>query len=455
LSSQVARPDSHHTEDDMRFVGLDVHKRVVEAAAVDAAGVLLFRDRFPCTREELSRFARTRLSPEDRVALEATTNTWAVVDVLSPLVSEVVVSNPLRTRAIAEAKVKTDKVDALVLAQLLRADFLPRVWTPDPRSRDLRSLTSRRASLIQDRTGVKNRLHAILHLRLIPVPEKLDLFGKKGRAFLASLELDDLGRAALDSELRLLDSIESELAALAHLLDLRGYRDPRVRLLMTLPGVDVAVAQTLLAVLGDHSRFKDGDHAASYLGLVPSTRQSADVCHHGPITKQGKGHARWILVQAAQHLGSHPGPLGVFFRRLMKRKNRNLAVVATARKLVVIAWLMLKNNEPYRYALPRPTERKLSRLRVAAGHRKPTGLPKGSPRPAAYGSGQGSRAIPALQDLYASEELPPIRPITPGEQTSVRKAGVVRYVLGLGSPHRVPRRASAKPASPRTNGEPG
>ena len=254
-------------------------------------------------------------------------------------------------------------------------------------------------------------------------------------------------------ELRLLDSIDAELAALASFLDQRGYEDPRVRLLMTLPGVDVAVAQTLLAVLGDHARLKDGDHAASYLGLVPSTRQSADVCHHGPITKQGKGHARWILVQAAQHLGSHPGPLGVFFRRLMKRKNRNVAVVATARKLVVIAWLMLKNGEPYRYALPGATQRKLSRLRVAAGHRRPSGLPKGSPRPAAYGSGQGTRAVPALQDLYVAEGLPAIQPIASGEQTALRKAGVVRYVLGLGTSHRVPRKLPPMSPSPQTNGE--
>ncbi|MGB8932137.1 MAG: IS110 family transposase [Anaeromyxobacteraceae bacterium] len=440
----------------MRFVGLDVHKRVVEAAVIDEAGVLLFRYRFPCTREALSAFAGDRLSREDRVALEATTNTWAVVDVLAPLVGEVVVSNPLRTRAIAEAKVKTDKVDALVLAQLLRADYLPRVWTPDTQTRDLRSLTSRRASLVQDRTGVKNRIHSILHLRLIPVPEKFDLFGTKGRAFLAALDIDDLGRTALESELRLLDGIDTELAGLARLLDLRGYVDSRVRLLMTLPGVDVAVAQTLLAVFGDHSRFKDGDHAASYLGLVPSTHQSADNCYHGHITKHGKGHARWILVQAAQHLGSHPGPLGVFFRRLTRKKNRNVAVVATARKLVVIAWLMLKNGEPYRYALPRPTERKLSRLRVAATGRKKTGgLPKGSSRPPNYGSGVGSRTIPALPDVYAAEGLPPVPPLAPGELAAIKKARVVRYVLGLASTHRVPREASAKPPPPRANADPG
>jgi transposase len=439
----------------MRFAGLDVHKRVVEAAVIDATGALLLRDRFPCTRADLTRFATTKLSGDVAVALEATTNTWAVVDVLAPLVSEVVVSNPLRTRAIAEAKVKTDRVDALVLAQLLRADFLPRVWCPDPRTRDLRQVTSRRASLVQDRTAVKNRVHSVLHQRLIPIPEETDLFGKSGRAFLDALALDPSGRTALDSDLRLLDHIEEEIAKVAAELDARGYVDARARLLMTLPGVDVAVAQTLLAVLGDHARFKDGDHAASYLGLVPSTHQSAEACYHGHITKHGSSHARWVLVQAAQHVASHPGPLGVFFRRLAKRKNRNVAVVAVARKLVVIAWHMLESNEPYRYALPRTTERKLSRLRVAVtGKRKKTGLPKGSGRPANYGSGVGLRTVPALPDVYAAEGLPPVPPLAPGELATVKRAGVRRYVLGLQSAHRIPKSDGEKHTSPQADAKP-
>src|SRR5208282_3471726 len=102
-------------------------------------------------------------------------------------------------------------------------------------------------------------------------------------------------------------------------------------------------------------------------------------CYHGPITKAGNGHARWVLIQAAQHLRMHPGPLGVFFRRLAKKKNYNVAVVATARKLVVIAWHMLTKNEPYRYARPLATEAKLQKLRVrATGKRRRTGPAKGS-----------------------------------------------------------------------------
>ena len=127
----------------------------------------------------------------------------------------------------------------------------------------------------------------------------------------------------------------------------------------------------MLAAWGDAKRFPDGDHAASYLGLVPSTKQSADQCYHGPITKRGNSQARWMLIEAAQHLDKHPGPLGHFFRRLAKKKTRNVAVVAGARKLAMIGWQMLTTKEPYRYAIPRTTASKLAKLRVkATGQRR-------------------------------------------------------------------------------------
>lgn len=425
----------------MRFIGLDVHKRIVEAAILDAAGKLLVRCQLAATREEIMKFAERRLRPTDRVALEATTNTWGVVDLLAPYVAEVVVSNPLRTKAIAEAKIKTDKVDAEVLAQLLRTDFLPRVWRPDAHTQEGRRITSRRASLSSDRTTIKNRIHSVLHQRLIPVPFK-DLFSRKGRAWLAELAIDPMGREAMDADLRLLDATQAEIDRLDVQIRQRAWVDPRVKLLMTLPGVDVAVAHALISAIGATDRFRDGDHAASYLGLVPSTRQSADHCYHGPITKQGNGHARWLLVQAAQHLGSHPGPLGVFFRKLCKKKNRNVAVVATARKLVVIAWHMLKHNEPYRYALPRPTEAKLSRLRVkATQNRRRGGTPKGTPRPDSYGTGEPLRTVPAIDQVLSKEDLPAIQPLKDGEKAMLRDKGLVRFVQRIRRAQKIPRKS--------------
>jgi transposase len=396
----------------MLFAGCDAHKKELEFALIDGAGEVVHRERIPATREALARFAARRLGPDVTLALEATTNTWGLVELLQPLVAEVVVSNPLRTRAIAEAKVKTDKVDALVLAQLLRCDYLPRVWIPDAETRARRELTSRRAGLVADRTRIKNRLHSELHRRLIHPPVS-ELFSRRGLAWLEKLELDPPGRDAVDCGLRQLAALEVEIGALQQTLLRDADQNAEIRLLLTLPGVDVNTAETLRAALGDVTRFADGDHAASYLGLVPSTRQSGDQCYHGPITKQGSGHARWVLVQAAQHLGTHPGPLGVFFRKLAKKKNRNVAVVATARKLVVIAWHMLRHAEPYRYAHPFQTREKLARLRRATGSAKRRGSTKGSPRSAAYGTGKRTRAVPTLAEAYAAEGVPAPRPLAP------------------------------------------
>jgi transposase len=336
-----------------RTIGLDVHKRQVTFCILDSQGQVAQRGKVVCSRDSLERFASSALQSTDQVVLEATTNTWAVVEILEPHVERVVVSNPLRTRAIASAKIKTDKIDARVLAELLASGFLPEVWQPDAETRRYRALSSRRASLVADRTAIKNRLHSILAMRLIEIPAAR-LWSPGGRKWLDQLELDPEGRQMLDSDLRLLDAVESEIAELELVMAKSAYPNETVQLLMTLPGIGLTVAQGLLAAWGDMARFPSADKAASYLGLVPSTRQSDRCCYHGSITKQGNSHARWLLVQAAQHLDRHPGPLGVFFRRLAKKKNRNVAVVAGARKLATIAWHMLKNREPIATPYPGP-----------------------------------------------------------------------------------------------------
>jgi transposase len=370
------------------------------------------------------------LGAEARVALEATSNTWAVVRVLRPLVAEVVVSNPVKTKAIAEAKVKTDKVDALVLAQLLRCDFLPRVWQPDQETEKLRSLTRRRAALVGMQTAIKNRLHAILAERLLA--PGVDLFSKHGLAWLKTLELDEVGSKLRHSELRLLESIQAEIAGFDQVLAEAGHADARVKLLMTLPGVNVTVAQTVLAALGDVKRFQSGAHAAAYLGLAPSTRQSAEHCYHGPITKAGSGQARWMLVQAAQHLDKHPGPLGHFFRKLASKKNRNVAVVAAARKLVVIAWHLLTKNEPYRYAQPQATEAKLQKLRVkAGGTKRKTGPKKGTLATPKCQPGVKTRTIKPLAQVLQEEGLPALQPPPAGEARTVAQSRTAEYVACL------------------------
>lgn len=418
----------------VRYVGIDVHTEMAVSCIIDEKGTVLQRQSCGCTRDTLEQFCRRYLQPTDRVALEATTNTWAVVEVLKPFVAEVVVSNPLKTKAIAEAKIKTDKVDAEVLAQLLRCDFLPRVWEPPVATQALRRVTARRASLVMDKTAIKNRIHAVLHQRLIPCPFS-DLFGVQGRHWLHTLSLDTDGRASVNSDLRLLAAVEAEIAQQDQQLATAAYEEPHVKLLMTLPGISLTVAQTLWAVLGEVDRFRDADHAASYLGLVPSTHQSGKRCYHGPITKAGHRQARALLVQAAHHVRIHPGPLGAFFRRVAKRRGYNVAVVATARKLVVSAWHMLKTNEPYRYAQPQTVEYKLEQLRVTAtGEKRKRGYTKGTPRPATYGSGQRVTRVRSLGQVCERTALPPPKGLTAlplAEQRMLEQSGTLEFVQAI------------------------
>jgi transposase len=340
----------------------------------------------------------------------------------------------MATKAIAQSKVKTDKIDARVLSQLLRIDFLPEVWMPDQDTRELRNLCARRATLVSDLVRIKNRIHGVLAKALVPKP-KGESFDAKGQRALAALDLPEVHKRQIQSDLKLLNAAEAELKAHDEILVRNAWRDPRVKLLITMPGVDVTVALAVLAALGDIERFCDPDRLAAYFGLVPSTSQSGSHCYHGPITKRGNGKARWLLIQAAQHVAKHPGPLGVFFRRLAQRKGRNVAVVAAARKLAVIAWHMLKRNEPYRYALPKPTQDKLARSRVrATGAKRKTGPLKGKAQPEHRGSGVRYRTVPALNEIYAAEGIPQATPkerLKEGEGRMIDQMEVEPFVESL------------------------
>lgn len=204
-------------------------------------------------------------------------------------------------------------------------------------------------------------------------------------------------------------------------------QEPRVRLLMTLPGVSYVVALGLLAALGDVSRFPDGDHAAAYLGLVPSTRQSGRRCDQGSITKAGRSQTRWLRTQAAQHVARHAGPLGAFFRRLAKRKNRNVAIPAAARKLVTVAFLMLKHNEPYRYARPDLMREKFAALQARGSESKST---TAAARPRAKGK-------PGLAEVYWAAGLPAVTgpdELPAGEQRMLTERELTDFVAELYQP---------------------
>ena len=273
-----------------------------------------------------------------------------------------------QVRAISHARVKTDKVDAKILADLLAAGLIPAVWIGDERVRMLRRVVSRRRGLVKRRTQVKNESSAVLHRNLKGRNTASDPFGKKGRASIGAQRLPIDERLTVDGCLRQLDFLTGELAQVDAIIAEHALGDGDVRRLMTIPGIDVVTAVTLAAVIGDVRRFPTARHLVGYLGLHPTIRQSGNTpARHGRVSKEGPAAARHVLVEAAWSAAKSPGPLRAFAQRTAARRGRHVATVAVARKLAVLAWNLLSRGEDYAFARPSLVRRKLRTLELKAG----------------------------------------------------------------------------------------
>jgi transposase len=350
----------------MRVIGLDVHRTFAQVAILEN-GVVKDHGRVAMDREAVLKFGGT-LTKDDDVVIEATGNTAIIVRLLTPFVRRVAIANPLQVRAIAWAKVKTDKIDAATLARLHSAQFLPEVWIPSEAVELDRRCIAERTQLVSQLTRLKNRIQSILHANLI-ARQGNAIYGKRGRLLLEQLPLPpDQMRMALrhhDEILRL----AGELAVVDKDLAQRALVDPQVKRLMTIGGVNSVVACSVLAAIGDVHRFCSPEKLVSYLGLNPSVHQSGDrPAFHGHITRRGRGHARAMLVEAAWALAPAPGPLSAFFHRISKKRGHQVAAVATARKLAVLIWHMLTKNEDYAWSRPALVQWKLRQLELKAGY---------------------------------------------------------------------------------------
>ena len=302
-----------------RVIGIDIHRTFGEVVIGDN-GSLRHAGRVDMTRTGLEGFGRS-LRATDEVVIEATGNCMAVSRVLSPLVKRVAIANPLQVKAIAHARIKTDKVDAGTLASLYAAGYLPEVWTPDAATERMRRLAARRYQVVRHRTRLKNEVHAILHAHLIPKCPHSDLFNQRGRAWLSHQPVPDDERAAIERHIRELDRLGEDLDLLEREIAESTLDDPAVKRLMTITGVNLTVAAALMAAIGDIGRFKSPQKLVSYFGLNPRVRQSGlGAAHHGRISKIGRIHARAMLVEAAWAAAKAPGPLHAFFVRIRARR---------------------------------------------------------------------------------------------------------------------------------------
>jgi len=361
-----------------RVIGMDIHRTFAEVVFWEA-GRLRPAGRVDMTKAGLEGFGRT-LSKQDEVVVEATGNAIAVVRALEPHIARVIVANSVQVKAIAHAHVKTDKIDAGVLASLRAANFLPEVWLPDADTERLRRQVARRNQVVRHRTRIKNEVHAILAAHLIP-PCPHDLFAQLGRQWLSRQMLPDDERAAIERHLRELDRLGEDLNALDQDVAQAVINDPAVKRLLTITGVNLIVAAGLVAAIGDVHRFVSSEKLVSYVGLNPRVRQSGlGLAQHGRISKQGRSHARALLVEAAWAASKAPGPLRSFFLRVRARRGHQVAAVAVARKLAVLCWHLLTKEVDYQWARPALVAKKRRAMELQAGQP----VSKGNRRGAAY-----------------------------------------------------------------------
>ncbi len=335
----------------LRFIGLDIHKHYLVAAGVDHQKNLVFGPHHvPFT--QLEAWISKYLNLRDAVVIEMTTNAWKMHDLLAPHVHSVTVVHPPHVALIVRAQVKTDKKAALTLAQLHAAGLLPAVWVPPQEVRDLRILVAQRYNMVRLVTAIKNRLHSLLHSKQIIPPESIQMFDPEARSWWESLPLTPLELTRLQTDLDTLAFARQQVLRLERCLGQIAAQDARMPLLVQLPGIGLLNGITILAAIGDITRFPEAKKLVGYAGLGARVHDSGMTYQTGRITKAGRRDLRRAMVEAANHaIKSHPH-WKAEFERLEKRKGRSKAVIAVARKMLVAVWHILTKVEADRHAQP-------------------------------------------------------------------------------------------------------
>lgn len=329
----------------MQYVGMDTHKNFSQVCVMDEQGNVLLEEKVPNEPQAIDKMI-AKLEPGSKVVMEASSCYQYLYDYMEQNGFDMTLAHPLKVKAIASARIKTDKIDAETLAHLLRANLIPESYAAPENVRDERQVVRLRASLVDIRTQIKNKIHAMLARNGIRY-EGSDVFGKSGIGWLQMLELPDASRFELDQYLTLLPVIDEKIDTVQKQIELMATDNYHAKLLMSIPGVSYYTALTVMAEIGDITRFPDAKHLCSYAGIVPSVHQSGNTRRTGHITKQGSSMLRWILIQAANRIIRTNSPLKAFYLELRQKRGHSVAVTATARKMFIYMYIMLKNNIPY------------------------------------------------------------------------------------------------------------
>jgi transposase len=349
----------------MRFIGVDLHKTnfvVCFLSEDDKAQI----ETFTLDQPGLSRFKR-RLRKDDLLAVEACANTFYFCRQIKDRVGEIKVVDTYRFAVIARSKNKTDKKDAAMLARFLKLGWLPEVPQPSEQIQQLRHLLQARESMVRMLTQLKNMAHAAL-VRSGYAYGRTAFKSKRARAKLLSLEhLSAVDRQVIQMSLRQMSQIEREVEQFEAEIIERGKGLVGLKRLLQIHGINLLAAIGLLVEIGSIELFETSKQLVAYAGLATSVRQSNETTRRGKITKQGRKRLRTICIRAVLSMvGRTKTPLMDFYQKKKREKGSGKAICATARKLLVIVFVMLKKELDYWYIEDRLYNQKLSALRAAA-----------------------------------------------------------------------------------------
>lgn len=334
----------------MKYIGIDYHKQYFVATMMNEQGEVIRRDKASTDRASIRRyFHNADPCEETKAVMEACYGWEYFYDEASALVDELIMAHPLKTRLIAEARIKTDTIDSETLAHLLRADLIPQAYAPDSRTRSKKNLLRYRSSLVAMKVRIKNIIHSVLtrnHIEDTGFTSLSDKFGKQGLSYLRAVVLKDNDTAILNDYLDLLEGTEQKIKEAEKRIRAVCREDKICTLLQSIPGIGSILAVTIRYEIDDIGRFMSAGKLCSYAGLVPSTYSSGNRTYQGKITKQGNKWLRWALIEAAQQAPGKDLWLRGFYQRISKR-GKKIARVAVARKLLEIIYRIWKEEKPY------------------------------------------------------------------------------------------------------------
>jgi len=334
------------------YVGIDYHKHYSYGVIMGQDRQVLKQGKVANDPRALAQFLGRYAGPSCAAVLEATRNWTVMHDWLEAHCGQVLLAHPMKLRAIAEARIKTDKIDATTLAELLRCDLIPRAHVSSPAARLIKRLLRHHIFLVRLRTMVKNRVHDLLdgHPLVRAQWPATELFSAGGLEWMRTLELGEPDGLILSSELTLLEHLGERIAeadrALAHV----GRADARVRRLRTIPGIGPVFAMVLVSEIDEIARFGSPAKLHAYAGLIPSTHASGGRLYHGRIIKTSNKYLRWAMIEAVWPAIRADAELRGLYEPLARRKGANTAKVAIARRLLTIVYRLWKEERAYRPA---------------------------------------------------------------------------------------------------------